>query len=166
MMRPLYLLALTFGVFSLTSCVYGFKGGGLPSTIKTVSVVPFENSTAVPELQREITEQLRSRLRERLGLHEASEAKASAIVRGSVKKYEIDIPIGYSADKRASTTARRMLQLVVDMEIVDQSTGKTLWSGKGIAAEAQYEERGEPKARATAIERIVNTLIEGAQSQW
>jgi hypothetical protein len=152
--------------FVLQGCMYGFAGGGLPSHVRTVAVIPFENETATPELQREFTDLLRERLRDRLGLREAAEARANAVVRGTVRRYEIDIPIGVSADKRASTTARRQLRLVVDMEMVDQVSGKNLWVRKGVSAEAQYEERGEPAARGTAVEKIVNILIEGAQSQW
>jgi hypothetical protein len=59
-----------------------------------------------------------------------------------------------------------MLQLVVDIEMVDQVTGKTLWQRKGLLAEGQYEERGEPLGRKQAIDRIVTDVIEGAQSQW
>ena len=65
-----------------------------------------------------------------------------------------------------ATSAGRMLQLVVDLEMVDQVTGKTLWQRKGLLAEGQYEERGEATGRRIAIERIITTLIEGAQSQW
>src|SRR5436189_6485220 len=120
------------GVYSLvlvalTACFpYGFTGGGLPSHIRTVAIVPFENQTATPELPRELSDALRTRLHDRLGLRDASEAKANAIVRGTVQRYEIDIPIGYSASNKQATTAKRMLQLVVDMEMVDQVTGKTL----------------------------------------
>lgn len=151
----------------LTACIpYGFTGGGLPSHVRTVAIVPFENQTATPELPRELTDALRTRLHDRLGLRDASESKASSIVRGTIQRYEIDIPIGYSANNRQSTTARRMLQLVVDIEMIDQVTGKTLWQRKGLLAEGQYEERGEATARKEAIDRIVNGLIEGAQSQW
>ena len=59
-----------------------------------------------------------------------------------------------------------MLQLVVDIEMVDQVTGKTLWQRKSLLAEGQYEERGEAVGRQQAIDRIVNDVIEGAQSQW
>ena len=48
----------------------------------------------------------------------------------------------------------------------DQVTGKTWGQRKGLLAEGQYEERGEATARKEAINRIVNGLIEGAQSQW
>ena len=151
----------------LTACIpYSFTGGGLPSHIRTVAIAPFENQTATPELPRELTDALRSRLHDRLGLNDASEAKANAIVRGTIQRYEIDIPIGYSASNKQATTAKRMLQLVVDIEMIDQVTGKTLWQRKGLLAEGQYEERGEAAGRKQAIDRIINDIIEGAQSQW
>lgn len=161
-----------FGAYSLvlialTACIpYGFTGGGLPSHIRTVAIVPFENQTATPDLPREIADALRTGLHDRLGLRDASEARANAIVRGTVQRYEIDIPIGYSATNKQSTTAKRLLQLVVDIEMVDQSTGKSLWQRKGLLSEGQYEERGETAGRKQAIERIVSDMIEGAQSQW
>ena len=48
-----------FGVYSvvlvaLNACIpYSFTGGGLPSHIRTVAIVPFENQTATPELPRD-----------------------------------------------------------------------------------------------------------------
>lgn len=161
-----------FGAYSvvlvaLTACIpYGFTGGGLPSHIRTVAIVPFENQTPTAELPRQLTDALRSQLHDRLGLQDASEAKANAIVRGTIQRYETDIPIGYSANNKQATTATRMLQLVVDIEMIDQVTGKTLWQRKGLLAQGQYEERGEPTGRKQAIDRVVNTVIEGAQSQW
>src|SRR5688500_7782668 len=41
---------------------YGFAGGGLPPNIKTVAVLPFDNETAMPDLQRDVTETLRREL--------------------------------------------------------------------------------------------------------
>ena len=159
--------AYSLVLVALTACIpYGFTGGGLPSHKRTVAIVPFENQTATPELPREITDALRAKLHDRLGLRDAAEAKANAIVRGTVQRYEIDIPIGYSANNKQATTAKRMLQLVVDIEMVDQVTGKTLWQRKSLLAEGQYEERREAVGRQQAIDRIVNDVIEGAQSQW
>ena len=159
--------AYSLVLVALTACFpYGFTGGGLPSHIRTVAIVPFENQTATPELPRELTEALRAKLRDRLGLRDASEAKANAIVRGVIQRYETDIPIGYSATNKQATTAKRLLQLVVDIEMVDQVTGKTLWQRKALLAEGQYEERGEVDGRRQAIDRIVTSVIEGAQSQW
>jgi hypothetical protein len=55
---------------------------------------------------------------------------------------------------------------VCDIEIIDQKTGKTLWQRKGLSAEGEYEENGEAAGRRIALERLVNDVIEGAQSQW
>lgn len=159
------------GVFSIlliaSACMpYGFAGGGLPAHVRTVAVIPFDNLTATPELQREIFEALRGQLYRRLGLRDAPENRANAIVRGSIQRYETDIPIGYSADNRQTTSARRMVQLSVDIELVDQVSGKTLWQRKGLTAQGQYEERGEAAGRRQAIERIVDDIVQGAQSQW
>ncbi|MGI9044271.1 MAG: LPS assembly lipoprotein LptE [Gemmatimonadaceae bacterium] len=145
---------------------YGFAGGGLPSHVRTVAIIPFENLTATPEIQQELALALRNELRNRLGLREAAESRASAIVRGTIQRYETDIPIGYSATNQNQTSARRQLQISVDIEMIDQSSGKALWQRKGLLAEGQYEERGEASGRKQAIERIVNEVIQGAQSQW
>jgi hypothetical protein len=163
---------LRFGAYSLvlvalTACIpYGFTGGGLPTHIRTVAIVPFDNQTASPELPRQLTDALRAGLHDRLGLRDASEAKANAIVRGTIQRYEVDIPIAYSASNKQVNTAVRQLQLVVDIEMVDQVTGKTLWQRKGFLVEGQYQESGEPDGRKKAIDQIVRTMIEGAQSQW
>ena len=160
-----------FGAYSalilLTACFpYGFAGGGLPSHIRTVAVIPFENLTATPEIQQELALALRTELRKQLGLREAAESRANAVVRGTIQRYETDIPIGFSATNQNQTSARRQLQIAVDIEMVDQSNGKTLWQKKGLLVDGQYEERGEATGRRVAIERIINEVIQGAQSQW
>jgi len=151
---------------ALTGCFYGFSGGGLPSHVHTVAIIPFENRTPSPELQRELTESLRKELHDRLGLRDATEAKASAVIRGTIQRYETDIPVGYSANNKQATSARRQLQITVDVELLDQISGKTLLQRKGMTGEAEYEERGEVDGRKQAIGRIINDIIQGAQSQW
>jgi hypothetical protein len=142
------------------------SGGGLPSHIKTVAIIPFENLTATPEIQRELTETLRSELQSRLGLRDAPESRANSIVRGTIQRYETDIPIGFNANNRQTTSARRLLRLTIDLEIVDQVSGKTLLQRKGMSAEGQYDERGEADGRKQAVKRIIDDIIQGAQSQW
>jgi hypothetical protein len=146
---------------------YGFAGGGLPSHVRTVAVLPFANETPVPELTRELLERMRGQVRARLGLREAGEARAHAVVRGTIRRYDADVPVGFSADpNQATTTAQRKLQIAVDVEIVDQTTGRTLWARKGLTADGDYQESAELSGRRQAIEKLVNDVIEGAQSQW
>ena len=159
------------GAFSLVALLlvacwpYGFAGGGLPSHIRTVAILPFDNETASPELQRELFEQMRRTIEGRLGLRDAPESRADAVVRGAITRYEPDVAIGYTAD-RIVTSARRKLQVTIDVEIVDQTTGKTLWERKGLTGDGEYDESAEASGRRVAIEKIVNDVIEGAQSQW
>src|SRR5262245_55602656 len=151
----------------LSGCIYSLSsGGGLPSHIKSVAVIPFENETTVSELTTELNQILRKELQSRLGLRDAAEARATALVRGTITKYEADVPIGFSADPAKATSARRKLQISVDVEIIDQTNGRTLYERKGLQAEGEYADRGEEEARKQAIQKIVTDIIEGAQSQW
>lgn len=154
-------------VLVLAGCMpYGFTGGGLPPDVHTFAVASFDNQTPTPQLPKELTDALRARVRDRLGLRDATEAKANALIRGTIQRYEIDIPVGYSASNKQQTTATRSLELRVDIEMIDQVSGKTLWQKKGALATVSYQEGGEPAARKRAIDQIVDELIEGAQSQW
>ena len=145
---------------------YGFAGGGLPSNIHTVAVLPFENETPQAELQREVWEALRGEMKTRLGLRDAPEARDDAVVRGTLLRYDTGIPIALSANRGQVTSARRKLQIVCDIEIVDQKTGKMLWQRKGITAEGEYEEPNEENGRRDALRKLVTDVVEGAQSQW
>lgn len=154
------------GVLATAGCAYGFAGGGLPAHIKTMAIVPFENETAAPELQAELFEVLRTQLRGRLGVQDAGPERADAIVRGTIKTYDLDVPASISADPGRVSASRRRLQLTIDVEIVDQSNGRVIWSKSGLRAEGEYAERQEAAGRRMALDRIVNDIVEGAQSQW
>lgn len=151
----------------LSGCLYTFSGGsGLPGHIKSVAVLPFDNETANPEIPNELHRELREAFRSRLGLREAPEGRANAIVSGKIVKYEPDVPVGFSADPARATTARRRVQIAIDVEVFDPSTGRALFRRQGLSAEGEYAERAEPEGRRQAIERLINEIIEGAQSQW
>lgn len=157
----------SLAVLALGGCLYSMSsGGGLPSHVKTVAVIPFENETASPDLTSELHTQLRKTLSSRLGLREAPESRASAIVRGTIIKYETDVPVAFSADPSRATSARRKLQLVVDVEIFDQTTGRALFERKGLSGEGEYAEREEAEGRRVAIQKVIDSIVEGAQSQW
>lgn len=152
----------------LAGCLphYGFAGGGLPEHIRTLAIVPFENETSSPELSRELFEAMRRDFQPRLGVRDAAQDKADAIVRGIIRTYDVDVPAAISANPSQVTTSRRKLQIVLDVQIVDQTTGKTIYERKSLRAEGEYAERDEASGRRDAIKRIVNDLVEGAQSQW
>jgi hypothetical protein len=144
---------------------YHLTGGGLPSDIKSVAIIPFDNETASPDVQHELNEALRTTFAGRLGLKEASEDKASAVVRGKIVKYDLDVATAFSANPAQATSSRRQLQIAVHVEIVDQIRNRTLWKNDVVAL-GDYPENGEAAGRKQAIDKIVVAVIEGAQSQW
>jgi len=158
----IFLLALA-GCFGIH---YGFAGGGLPSNIRTMAVMPFENQTTSPEVQRELLDAMRRELQRRLGVRDASENHADAIVRGTIVTYDVDVPVAVSANPSQAVTARRRLQLTIDVEIVEQDNSRVLFQRKGMRGEGDYDERAEAVGRQRAIDKIVNDIVEGAQSQW
>ncbi|HMS03921.1 MAG TPA: LPS assembly lipoprotein LptE [Gemmatimonadaceae bacterium] len=164
--RSLLRVLLLAPVATLAGCLYGFTGGGLPRDLKTVAVVPFENLTAVPEVQREVFEAVRKAMQDRLNLRDAPVERADVLVTGVIRDYEVDLPVGVTADPSQATSARRKLQLVVDYEIVNQRTGEMLREKKGASREAQYAEGAELRGRRDAIEQMVNELIDEMLSQW
>ncbi len=159
------LLAAPF-LLALGGCLYGLHGGGLPSHVHTIAVIPFDNQTPVTDIQREISDSLRVRLVGRLGLREASEARANAVVRGTIRRYEAGIPIGVDARSRTATAVQRALEMVLDIDVIDQTNGKSLWSRKGYMVQGQYAEGQESLGRSIAVDKIVAAIVDGVQSQW
>jgi hypothetical protein len=155
---------------------YGFAGGGLPPHIKSLAILPFDNETATAELQQQLYTTMQKSIGGRLGLRDASEGRADAVIRGTILRYDTDIPIGYSANGFAGagsrvgaqsvSPTRRSLELAVSIQIVDQSTGNTLWKRDGLVAEGDYSEGDEATGRKQALQKLVDLVIEGAQSQW
>lgn len=156
----------TVSLATLPACYRFSGGGGLPRNIKTVAIQPFDNQTASPELQRDVFEELRKVLLDRLNLREAPEARADLVVRGVIAKYDVDLPAGASADGRQTTTNRRRLLLSLDIEIIEQATGRELLKKSGMQREGQYAEGSEKTGRRNAIESLMSDIIEGLQSQW
>lgn len=161
-------LALLAAALAVNGCLwrYSMTSGGLPDHIKNVAILPFENQTSGTDLQRELADGLRKAFSSRLGLREATEDRASAVVRGTIVQYETDVPIAFSANPAQASSVRRRLQLRVDVEIFDVRNNRVLWSRKGMSAEGDYSENDEASGRKQAVERIINDVIEGAQSQW
>jgi hypothetical protein len=163
------LLATAFVLLSASGCWrYSFHGGGLPPDLKTIAVLPFDNDTPVSELQQQLLDMMRTTLDSRLGLRAASEAQADVVVRGTIIRYDADIPIGYSASQNGApvTASQRKLEMAVDVDIVNVKTGKILWQRKGLVGEGSYAERAEADGRKVAMKQLVNDMAEGAQSQW
>jgi hypothetical protein len=151
----------------LTGCLYGFAGGGLPPSIKTVALLPFDNQTAEPTLTQEVQTSVREAVERRLGLCQASESQADAVVRGAIIRYEPDLPVQYTGgDNRTVNVTRRLVQITVSVEIIDQKLNKPIWQNRSLLVDGEYDPGQERSGRDRALEKLVTNIVEGAQSQW
>jgi len=148
----------------LAGCMYGFAGGTLPN-VKTVAILPFENDTPEPALTQEVSEAVRQAFEGRLGLRVAPEATADAIVRGRIARYDPDVPIALLPGQGQVTVTKRKVQLAVDVEILNQREGTTVWK-RQVLVDGEYNPGREVEGRKVALDKLVNEIVDGAQSQW
>ena len=158
---------IALSLVAAPGCSYGFAGGGFPPDVSTVAVLPFDNLTSEPTLTQEVLEAVREAVENRLGLRAAGEASADAVVRGRITRYEPDLPVAYRGnDANQVTVTRRMVQLTVTVEIVDQRSGRTLWQRPSLTVDGDYDPGSEVEGRRRALEKLTTDIVDGAQSQW
>ena len=158
-------VAVSAAILASSGCIYGFAGGGIPN-VKTVAILPFENDTPEPALTQEVSDAVREAFERRLGLRLAGESNADALVRGRIVRYDPAEPVAVVPGQGAATVTKRRVQVTVDVEIVDQREGKTLWKRDGLTVVGDYDPPQEAQGRKTALEKLVNEIVDGAQSQW
>ena len=167
--RGSFRLLLSASALLLASCLYKFTGGGLPPGIHTVAVLPFENLTPEPTLTQDVTRAVREAVQNRLGLRSAGERQADALVKGTITQYQPELPLAFtgggSAERPVDVT-QRMVQITVSVEIIDQKAGKSLWKRDGLSVQGAYGPNNEAKGRKDALDKLINEIVDGAQSQW
>lgn len=161
-----FLAGLSLTAVAGCAGMYGFAGGGLPSDVRTVAVLPFDNTTPEPTLTSEVMTSVREAVENRLGLRQAGENQADALVRGSIVRYDPDLPVAFTGRDEQVSVTRRKVQLTVNVEILNQGTGQVLWQRSGLTVEGDYEPGNEAAGRERALEQLVTNIVEGAQSQW
>jgi hypothetical protein len=109
---------------------------------------------------------VREAVEQRLGLRQSAEARADAVVRGSITRYEPDLPVAYTGGDSSVTVTRRQVEITVSVEIRDQKQGKALWERNGLTVRGDYEPGREADGRRKALDDLVVNIVEGAQSQW
>ncbi len=165
-MRRFGVLVTSLLFLSLTGCFYSFAGGGLPPNIHTIAIATFDNQTASPDIPKELYDEMHTQLLRRLGVRDAPRERADALVHGVIQSYDADVPVSFSANPQQAVTARRHLQITIEIEIIDQSNSKVLFQNKAMREEADYAEREEADGRHQAITKMVQKIIEGVQSNW
>lgn len=168
---PRVLTVLTaLAAVTATGCNYSFSAGqGFPEHVNTIAVIPFENETARFDLTTEIFTALQSELPRALGIRVGAEETADAVVRGTIISYTLGAPL-YRTSEGAdrAQVLQREVQISVQVEILDVQENMILWENQRLVGQAAYIEgvESEELGRALAIELLVQSVVDGAQSNW
>lgn len=166
---PLLAAVCAAAVLALGGCNYGFTGGGLPDRIRSVAIIPFENQTNRFELTQELHAVLLQDLPSALGVRTTGQDNADAVVRGTITGYQVNAPnFRTSADGRRAEVVQREVVITIQVEIVDVVQNVILWDGSAVRAEGIFLEASETEevGKEEAIRRLVQEIVDGAQSNW
>ena len=128
-------IALVLAVLAHSGCGYSLAGRGsfLPDYIKRIGVPQFTNNTAVFQLDRQVTERVRT---EFIGRGKWTVVPESTGVDGLVTGVISSVTLTPVAFNTAQQATRYALTLSAQVEFKDMRTNKVLWSNPAM----QYRE--------------------------
>ena len=142
MTRRLWLWAIVVvALGASTGCGYSLAGRGafLPPHIRTIGVPTFGNLTPVYDIERRITERVRSELIGRGKYRvEPTATGVDAVIEGQITSITI-APAGTN-DQRQAT--RYQLVLTARIEFRDVTDNKVIWSNPAMQFREEYEASG------------------------
>ncbi len=144
-------------VLAMSGCNYGFRSGSFPDHIRTVAILPFENDTNRFELTQELHEQLLRELPRALGVTNAGEDVADAVVQGRIVRYDLTTPLFRPGQQRDQVDVlQRQVSIRVEVELIDRIQNVILWDDLALATQGQYLEESETEevGRSEAIELL------------
>lgn len=122
----------------LSGCGYTLAGRGsfLPAYIKTIGVPLFVNHTQVFEVDRRITDRVRTELTGR-GRYQVfpTETGMDAVLTGEISSITLT-PAAFTEQQQAS---RYVLILSSKVEFKDMKSGKVLWANPAMQFREEYE---------------------------
>ena len=135
-------------VFSMVAgCGYALAGRGsfLPEYIRTIGVPQFVNHTPVFDVERRVSDRVRSELSGR-GKYKVfpSEAGNDAVLTGEISSITIS-PASFNQQQQAS---RYVLIMTAKVEFKDTKTGKVLWANPAM----QFRDEFEPATATNALD--------------
>jgi TolB-like protein len=134
------LAALAVAGASALSCGYRLAGANanpaIPSTLKVVAVLPFENQTKRPEIEQRVTEEVARELSKRGGYRVVTDrASADALLEGAIVGFNT-MPVQFNAQGRA-TRVETVVRLQATLR--DVRSGNPYWSQDGLIFREQYD---------------------------
>jgi len=168
MHRILFLILFTLLALSATGCgVYSTSSGRIDESIRLVAVPYFENSTAEPNIEVELTENIISALQDDNTLRVVDLRDAATELTGKVVRYNL---------REAFTTSELQVdeyqvQIMVELTMRVLETGEALFEKKRITGTGNFsvDDTGgsaEADARSTAAAEIVREVLAAVVEDW
>jgi outer membrane lipopolysaccharide assembly protein LptE/RlpB len=158
---------------ALTACGYSLAGRGsfLPAYIRTIAVPMFTNATTIFDVERRITERVRTEFisRGRFTIVEEQTQGADAVLTGQITAITLQ-PAALTAEQQAS---RYLLVLVANVEFRDLKAGKVIWQNPALQFREEFEtttgqSAGDVSAffgqNTNALERLANEFARSVVS--
>ncbi len=103
-----------------------------------------------------------------LGIVNAGEEAADALVRGRITGYALSTPLFRPGQQDQINVLQRRVSLRIEVEIVDLVENVILFESSSLSTQGEFLEESQDEAigRALAIELMVQRIIDGAQSNW
>jgi hypothetical protein len=125
------------GVVGSAGCGYSLAGRGsfLPAYIKTIGLPLFLNHTPVFDIDRILTDRVRSELigRGRYTV-ETRATNVDAVLTGEI----VSISLAAAAVNQQQQATRYVITIVAKIEFKDLKTNKVLWSNPGLPYSEEY----------------------------
>ena len=129
---------LLLALVAHTGCGYSLAGRGsfLPAYIKRIGIPQFVNSTAVFDLDRQVSERVRTEFigRGKYGVSPEA-AGADAVLTGEIISISVQ-PVGFTERQLAS---RYLFTLSMRVQFADARTSEVLWSNDALVFREEYE---------------------------
>jgi outer membrane lipopolysaccharide assembly protein LptE/RlpB len=156
---------IILSVVMVSACGYRFAGqGAYPKGVETIFIEVFENRTGKTGIERVVTNQLvfeftRQREKSLVGAAENADAVLKGVIR-TIRTQTIS-RVG------TEVASQREVIMTVDLGLVEQDGGETIWAAKGIIDRQAYDvaetkletERNESIALARLSERMSERIF-------
>ena len=149
-------VVLTIACVSTAGCGYALAGRGtfLPAHIRSIGVPAFVNHTPVFDVERRVTERVRTELIGRGKYTVIPEAQGDGILTGEISSISI-APSAYNAQRKA---IRSQLVLTAKVEFTDTKDNKVIWSNPALQFREEYEITGTVTDATSFFGQDVNAL--------
>lgn len=150
-------LVALLATLALNGCGYSLAGRGsfLPTYIRTIGLPTFVNNTPVFEVERIITDRVRSELigRGRYTI-QPERTGVDAVLTGEI----LNIGLAPAAFNQQQQATRYAVTIVARIEFRDLKTDKVLWQNPAMAFTEQYEVTTQVADAATFLGQNQNAV--------